>query len=486
MANRRHNGLIWATICVWGTALAAAGYCHLSLPEAALEPHYYALSLRGQRCGWAEQILQRTETGFVTTEQILLRVQLEGRTLTSTRKETRTYDEKWQLVAVEQYANQLGRPVHVRVQRENNQLLMTRQAPDGETRRQWTLPDNFGQELFLLRAILEKKLKPGWTLSFTTFDSDLGMLDEITVTALEHIAEPEAAWLVQAQSQKLGIQTRTWISEQGVILRQEVPTMLGLKMELVRREEALAELQPFLLETAIPVERDLGPPEKLRQLQLLIQSASAPAQALFATTARQRLRLTEQGALLTVEAGQPPRQSRRLPLSEPEWQPFLQPSDMAPSDHPRLRQQAQQIIGEETKAWAAAQKLLQWTYRTLAKVPSEPRPLTALEVLQEKKGDCTEHSVLLAALAQAVGLPARIVVGLVYSQRAFHYHAWNEIYVGEWIEMDATWGQELVDAGHIQTASGALDSASIARLSLSASQMMGTLQLKILDFQAAP
>lgn len=477
---------ICEAICLLGTAIATAGYCRLSLPEAALEPHYYALSLRGQRCGWAEQTLQRTESGFVTTEQIVLRIQLEGRTLTSTRQETRTYNEDWQLVAVEQNANQLGRNVRVRAQRENNQLVMTRQAPDGETRRQWTLPANFGQELFLLRAIIEKKLQPGWTFSFTTFDSDLGTLDEITVTALEHIAEPEPAWLVQAQSKTLGVQTRTWISEKGVILRQEAPTMLGLKMELVRREEALAELQPFLLETAIPVERDLGPPEKLRQLRLLIQSASAPAQALFATTARQRLSLTEQGAVLTVEAGQPPQQSRRLPFTEPELQPFLQPSDMAPSDHPRIRQQAQQIIGEEKQAWAAAQKLLQWTYRALAKLPSEPRPLSALEVLQEKKGDCTEHSVLLAALAQAVGLPARIAVGLVYSQRAFHYHAWNEIYVGEWIEMDATWGQELVDAGHIQTASGALDSASMARLSLSASQMMGTLQLKVLDFRAAP
>ena len=32
---------------------------------------------------------------------------------------------------------------------------------------------------------------------------------------------------------------------------------------------------------------------------------------------------------------------------------------------------------------------------------------------------------------------------------AFYYHAWPAVYVGGWVEMDPTVGQELVDAGHL-------------------------------------
>ena len=58
-------------------------------------------------------------------------------------------------------------------------------------------------------------------------------------------------------------------------------------------------------------------------------------------------------------------------------------------------------------------------------------------------GDCTEHAVLLAAVARARGLPARVVLGSVIlvseeASGAFG-HAWTEVYVdGEWQLVDAT------------------------------------------------
>src|SRR6185436_144821 len=42
---------------------------------------------------------------------------------------------------------------------------------------------------------------------------------------------------------------------------------------------------------------------------------------------------------------------------------------------------------------------------------------TAVEALEQRAGDCTEFAVLLAALARAEGMAARVVVGLVYSDR---------------------------------------------------------------------
>jgi hypothetical protein len=58
-------------------------------------------------------------------------------------------------------------------------------------------------------------------------------------------------------------------------------------------------------------------------------------------------------------------------------------------------------------------------------------------------GDCTEHAVLLTALARATGRPARVVLGVLVARidgepQAFG-HAWAEIHEGgRWLPVDAT------------------------------------------------
>ena len=49
-------------------------------------------------------------------------------------------------------------------------------------------------------------------------------------------------------------------------------------------------------------------------------------------------------------------------------------------------------------------------------------------------------------------IPTKIVNGLVYSEDygGFLYHAWPEVFVGEWRALDPTFGQDLVDATHIK------------------------------------
>jgi transglutaminase-like putative cysteine protease len=76
--------------------------------------------------------------------------------------------------------------------------------------------------------------------------------------------------------------------------------------------------------------------------------------------------------------------------------------------------------------------------------PSNARAFDiASQVASHRSGDCTEHAVLLVALARSIGLPARIAVGTLIAREggalgAFG-HAWAEIYRdGAWSLVDAT------------------------------------------------
>jgi len=478
-------------VAAWlgGVALLAvglAGAAPLSLPDEALSTHWYTVSILGNRSGWSEQALRRTPTGYESLERTVLRVALDGRTLTSARTETRRYDEDLRLVAVENEADQVGRRVRTSAQRDGDKLLVTRHSPDGDTRQELPLGEHFGEDLQVLWAVLAREITATWQTTFRTYDCDLGQIDEITLRAVERVTDPEPAWVLQAQSKLLNVVSKTWVNDRGVILRQDVPGMMQMTMRRVTQEEALADLEPFLLASSVPVDQEMGRPGRLGRVRLAVTDGGADAATLFAATPRQTITADGPTATLEVRAGAAPAAPGELPFSGPELQPYLTPSDAAPSADPRLIAQAKEIIGGERNAWIAAGKLLRWVHDTVVKVASEPRPLSALEVLQIKRGDCTEHAVLLAGLAQAVGLPVRMAAGLAYDTKAYHYHAWNELYVGEWVEMDPTWGEETVDAGHIQITASALDSTSVARMSLAASRTMGALKLKVLDYDAGP
>jgi transglutaminase-like putative cysteine protease len=155
------------------------------------------------------------------------------------------------------------------------------------------------------------------------------------------------------------------------------------------------------------------------------------------------------------------------------------------SDDPRIIETAREIVGDETDSWGAAQKICAWVRRSMQSVSSEPRPITALEVLDEMRGDCTEHAILMAALGRAVGLPTKLVTGLAYVGGEFGYHAWTEVYVGRWVEMDPSWGEMTADAGHMQVFASSLDEASYAQASLATGRTIGAISMQVEQYTTA-
>jgi len=71
--------------------------------------------------------------------------------------------------------------------------------------------------------------------------------------------------------------------------------------------------------------------------------------------------------------------------------------------------------------------------------------LPASVILRQGAGDCTEHSILTAALLRALHIPARCVVGIILTdnfqgkRNVFVYHMWVEaFYRGRWVLVDST------------------------------------------------
>ncbi len=136
---------------------------------------------------------------------------------------------------------------------------------------------------------------------------------------------------------------------------------------------------------------------------------------------------------------------------------YLDDTAEVQSKHALIRSLAKELVGGTTDAWEASRKINQWVYDNLAKELVDSA--SALNALQTRRGECQSHTYLFTAIARAAGIPTKIVNGLVYSPtyQGFLYHAWPEVYVGEWRALDPTFGQDMVDATHIKLSEGQKD-----------------------------
>ena len=201
--------------------------------------------------------------------------------------------------------------------------------------------------------------------------------------------------------------------------------------------------------SSIKVDQDLGDPEKIASLTLRISGASNFP---LANSHRQRVR-SRFWRTVTLELSPDRRTDRPMPLTPADRKKHLKATPTIQSDHEALRARARQIVEEEQDVLQKATRLSKWAYANVRQTMAS-NTSSALDVLNNRAGDCTEVTLLFIALARAVGIPAREVGGVMYAnegQPLFGWHAWAEIHDGhQWVSVDPTWNQVYVDATHIK------------------------------------
>lgn len=177
-----------------------------------------------------------------------------------------------------------------------------------------------------------------------------------------------------------------------------------------------------------------------------------------------------------------------LPVEDEKFQRFLMPTSFCQADDPEIREAAKGIVAGERNSWVAAKKIAEW-------IQAEMTPnydvgfAAAKEVLKNREGDCSEHTVLTVTLCRAAGIPARAAVGIMYARGIFAYHMWPEVYVGRWIGLDAKWlavdkksGEYYTDATHIKFGRSLLDEDIFKEMAQAISEIVGQLKLEIIDY----
>ena len=270
-----------------------------------------------------------------------------------------------------------------------------------------------------------------------------------------------------------GVSQDAWLDDDGQVLMEK--GLLGIRQVRVSRKEALfgmpvAASGDLTRAAAVVPDREIPDPISLSRLTLALDGIDLARYAL--NDGRQRLeenRLT----LLRENPDDLPTSVTTADLPA-AIRALLAPSTFVASDHPQIQALAKELVDPEDTPLANLQRLVAWIQTNIERRPVLSLP-DALTTLNNRMGDCNEHAVLLAALARAGGYPAQVEAGLVYHQGRFFYHAWNRVYLGRWITVDALFNQIPADVTHIRFTRGT------AREQLEILPLLGKLRIRVLE-----
>ncbi|MDP3699070.1 MAG: transglutaminase-like domain-containing protein [Nanoarchaeota archaeon] len=144
---------------------------------------------------------------------------------------------------------------------------------------------------------------------------------------------------------------------------------------------------------------------------------------------------------------------------------YLEPTETIDSDHPAVIAKAAELAEGEDDLFKVAFNLASWVeehieydLNTVTSAASQKGSW----VLQNKQGVCDEMTSLFVAMARSLGIPARFVSGISYtnSQEVVNAvgsnwagHGWAEVYFPEigWVSFDVTFNQYgYVDVTHLR------------------------------------
>ncbi|MCX5872574.1 MAG: transglutaminase-like domain-containing protein [Deltaproteobacteria bacterium] len=320
-------------------------------------------------------------------------------------------------------------------------------------------------------------LKEGSKNSFNVFNVERQSIESIEqeIAAVKGSPGPsDAVWRV---TNNYGLSTvNSWLNRKGMVVLEKAldgSLITILEDEAAARQflEKRAKQKDLILDfSLVKSPRRIINPHKTQFLKIRLQGTRSN---LIARDHRQNVNDSKSGGLqegfdveVQVEDIQRFKDGRDLTGahitskdSAGNLSNYLVSTPAIQSGHKEIRDQAQEIVSKDLTDLDKVVKLVNWTADNIK--GSMKDSFSALEVLRSKEGECQSHTQLYTALARSIGIPTRIVTGLVYSDNlGFLYHSWAESYVRGWLSVDPTLRQVPSDATHIKLASANEDDAS--------------------------
>ncbi|MBC8873332.1 MAG: transglutaminase domain-containing protein [Planctomycetes bacterium] len=440
----------------------------------------YGLYLANKKVGWgvAEARLE-DENGqdvLVVDDEVVLALRMFGEEHKARMCEKDVYELTGDglLIRVEATEEEDGQVSTQKAVRKDDQLVITTVKDGVESKRTTPLSKDTIAQMVRLDRWLGGPPKKGDT--FEEYGLDLDQTDDVDTKAVYRFLERRrvrwggAPMMVnEVEATMYGATMKALVLDDGNVLKGNMgPFEVRMEEEAIAKNLTAAKFDMLL---RVPVDRGLGDPKEVDALTLKCVTD-------FAFPESHRQQAQKKGDSVILKLARDFSAEAAKPLSDDDRTKYTQTTPSIQSDQPKIRALAAKIVGKEKDPVKSADRLQKWIFENLDMTHNK-NASTALRILKNRAGDCTECALLFVALARSLEIPARDVTGLMFAdddEPYFAWHAWAEIHDGkQWLSVDPAWNEMLVDATHIKLGEGMEGFAWIA--------VVGDLRFQVVDVQ---
>ena len=440
---------------------------------------------KGKKAGW---IIEETKLGEYAGKPVLkssseerMETAFDGEKSVKEERSTTYYalTGDGPIVAYDSYRKEDGKETRRTAERVGNQLRVTTKVGDKAVTRMVPLPKDTLASSLALERWLQGNRKAGDKITKFAISWEANKID-----SEQHYLFREKKKILYA-GKLLDVRRVLITIEGGKMEAQVLPDSRTITAEMgkvlsirLEKEEDAKKLSSKVVDlmdlTSIYVQKRLGAASRVDTLKLELTGLDG-----FEVPASHRQIVKSGKDQTLVEIRRDFRLDKGADLSKADRKRFTQTTPRFQIDHGTVLAQAKKIVGNEKDTLEKAKRIEKWVYKTLKKA-YDANADSALEILENKAGDCTEHALIFVALCRASGVPAREVGGLAYldgDKPLFGWHAWAEIHDGhQWVSIDPTWNQIYVDGTHLKMSEGDRD--------LTWTNVIGSLQMKVIEVKS--
>ncbi len=424
--------------------------CLISSSYAQTKESWLKLERNGKGYGYEHVVLEDLQNGLKKYKiDQMIKTDIAGfNPQDITQEGYYIVDDDLKPVAFELVIKFKSRQTKIRGEIRDGQLFLSRQTDGGEIERQKILFNDVFFDVVLGHLIYQKKDEANFALKvFNPIES------KITKYDVEVLPDSKKGIIAKVRER---ITMIFYIDEKGLVKQIKFLELNSRSYPTTAQNARNIDYLNTADGLTLTVHADPCFPNvwDVNKTQIAIKWQRIPFDEFNFVDNRQRVIEEEKEGdryEAVLEIKRPPSISKEfdLPINEKEFAPFLENTEYIKPQDPSIQKKLAEIKGDEKDVLALVRKILLWVYENI-KTEYIAETLSGPEVLRRKRGKCVEYSTLFASLARAAGIPTRIAFGEALNGDNWVGHMWCEVWLGEWIAVDAAAGIPVEYPTHIK------------------------------------
>ena len=416
---------------------------------------WYEVYLGDAKVGYVSDIMQKDGDVIKSRNEFVMQIKRAGQSIEITVEQETKEKLSGELIEFSSETKMAGIPLLKKGRVDGKELIVyEKQFITGKETRYSFDPEG-AMSWGLRKQVIENGfLEAGKTYQLKVYSPDLGMKAPVKANLIcygkKQIQMGEEKIQAYEVDMELlstfgSLKTKSWFDQDCVAVRTEM-NMGGMNISMIqvpkkKAKKMDAEVQELLLSSVVPLNAPVPKGDKNIFIMQMVKGKWSAA--LFEGTGQKIEKIDDKSVRVIVD--QSP--SKNRVREEIDLKPFLSSSVYLDTDDLLIQKLAKKGQGAAKTPKEIARKLTKFVFRYMTNKNYGVGFATASEVARNKEGDCTEHSMLLAALGRVLGIPTRVVTGLVHTDEfegkkdVLVYHMWTQFYLdGEWVNLDAALG----------------------------------------------